>query len=246
VTPSTNLAVPERVLVVSAHPDDAEFGCAATIAKWTSGGAVATYILVTDGSRGTWKDDVHPFELALLRESEQKQACSILGVSSVQFLRYRDGEVEASSVLRRELATWIRHLRPEVVITHDPWKRYSLHPDHRAVGRSVCDAIVEARDPGYLRELAAAGLGPHRPAELLLWDADEINHIEEITDECFDAKIQALFAHQSQFESTMRFDDPRSKEALEFRDSMRSVASDHGELAGFFLGEGFRRIDPSR
>lgn len=244
--PSSNLPTPARVLVVAAHPDDAEFGCAATIAKWTGSGTTATYVVVTDGSKGTWRADVHPFELALRREEEQRNACSILGAATVHFLRYRDGEVEGVSRIRSELATWIRHLRPNVVITHDPWKRYSLHPDHREVGRSVCDAVVFARDHAYLPELGVAGLGPHRPAEILLWETDEPDHVEEITEELVDLKIEALLAHQSQFESTMGFEDRDGEAAARFRESIESLAAAHGEAAGFPLGEAFRRLDPSR
>lgn len=246
MTPTSNLPVPGRALVVAAHPDDAEFGCAATVAKWASAGASVTYIVVTDGSKGTWRDEVHPFELALRREAEQKKACAILGVHAVHFLRHRDGEAGAVPGLASELATWIRHLKPDVVLTHDPWKRYLLHPDHRATGVSVCDAVVAARDPAYLRELGMAGLGPHRPAELLLWEADEADHVEEISERHFELKIEALLAHESQFQSTMRFEGHDPADVGRFRESIRRFASKDGESAGFALGEAYRRLDPSR
>ncbi len=242
---SSNIPTPKRVLVIAAHPDDAEFGCAATIAKWTSNGASAAYIVVTDGSKGTWDANIHPFELAIRREEEQRKACAVLGVEEVHFLRHRDGEVTATPDLRRELATWIRALKPDVVITHDPWKQYALHPDHREVGRLVCDAVVAARDPLYLAELTRAGVGSHRPSELLLWEPDRANHIEEVTDKFLDLKIEALLQHESQFESTMGFRERNPQNEAAFRQRILERAIADGKEAGFSMGEAFRRIDPA-
>lgn len=241
---TSNLETPKRVLVIPAHPDDAEFGCAATVAKWAQAGASVTYLVVTDGSKGTWNPEVHPFELALRRESEQARACAVLGVESVRFCRHRDGNVISTDALVREVATWIRSLKPDVVLTHDPWAPYILHSDHREVGRSVCDAVVAARDPLYLEELAAAGVPHHRPSELLLWDAGDANHVEEIAAEHLDKKIEALLVHKSQFESTMRIEDPNGPEVEHFADRIRRLAREHGSFGGFALGEAFRRLDP--
>ncbi len=244
MTPTVNLHPPRLALVVAAHPDDSEFGCAGTVCKWTSVGGRAVYVVVTDGSKGTWREDVHPLELALKREGEQKKACEVLGAEAVHFLRYRDGELRAGERLIVQIAIWIRHLEPDVVLTHDPWRRYMLHPDHREVGRAVVEAVVAARDPGYLTELSLAGLAPHRPSDLLLWDADDPDHVEEISHEQFSIKVEALMAHESQFESTMGFSNPDGEEAKRFVEKLRAVASRHGALAGFELGEAFKRLDP--
>jgi LmbE family N-acetylglucosaminyl deacetylase len=237
---------PTKALVVCAHPDDAEFGCAGTIAKWAEEGTEAVYVVATDGSKGSWKSDTHPLELALRREDEQRKACQLLGASEVHFLRHPDGAANYARSLVSEIAAWIRRFRPDVVLSHDPWKHYILHPDHRAVGFAVCDAVVSAREHGFARELGIAGVGPHRPQELLLWDAEEPNHVETFENRHFETKIKALFAHASQFESTMRFDRPDDEEAARFVEKLRTWAAEAGALVGAPLGESFRRVDPSR
>ncbi|MER3396653.1 MAG: PIG-L family deacetylase [Acidimicrobiia bacterium] len=242
---TSNIELPRRVLVVPAHPDDAEFGCAATVAKWTANGASVTYVVITDGSKGTWRLDIHPFDLALRREEEQRHACDVLGIDKVYFSRHRDGNVVSTDGLVREVATWIRSLRPDVILTHDPWAHNVLHPDHREVGRSVCDAVVAARDPRFLEELAVAGVLHHRPKALLLWDAGDPNHIEEISVEHLDKKIEALLAHKSQFQSTMHIQDPDGPDVERFAERIRRTAREHGSLGGFALGEAFRFVDPA-
>lgn len=243
---TADLAVPERVLVVPAHPDDAEFGCGATVAKWTRSGARVAYLVVTDGSKGTWDPDVEPAELVLRRQAEQRKACEILGVEEVYFLRHPDGEADAATGLVREIAAWIRKLQPEVVLTHDPWKHYLLHPDHRATGKAVCDAIVVARDHGFGPELFTAGLAPHRPSELLLWEAEQPDHVETFDETALEAKLEALFAHASQLESTMRVESRTDPAVARFISKIRGWAEEAGAMVGAPLGESFKRVDPTR
>jgi len=118
----------------------------------------------------------------------------------VVFLGAVDGELDNDRPTRSELARWIRVLRPDVLLGHDPWKRYRLHPDHRAAGFLVCDALVAARDPHFFPE---HGVAHHRPDALLLFEADEPDHTESVEARHVDAKIAALESHRSQHESTM-------------------------------------------
>jgi LmbE family N-acetylglucosaminyl deacetylase len=128
-------------------------------------------------------------------------------------------------------------VRPDVVLGHDPWKRYRLHPDHRAAGFLTCDGIVAARDPHFFPE---QGLAAHRPSALLLWEADEVNHIEDVSG-FVDAKLTALEAHASQFESTMRAVDESGMAA--FRERMRQRLAEHGARVGVGAGEAFAAVN---
>jgi LmbE family N-acetylglucosaminyl deacetylase len=197
-----DLAVPAVALAVGAHPDDVEFGCGATLAKWAAAGCLVHHVVCTDGSKGTWDADADTAELARQREVEQREAARRLAgdrAGEVRFLRHVDGELRADHDSVAEVVRAIRELRPTVVLGHDPWKRYRLHPDHRAAGTIVCDAIVAARDPHFLRHI---GPSHHRPDALLLWEADEAHHVEDVFG-WVEAKLDALHAHASQFESTM-------------------------------------------
>ncbi|WP_376796960.1 PIG-L deacetylase family protein, partial [Thermogemmatispora sp.] len=152
----------QRILVVQAHPDDAEHLCGGTIALLAREGKEVHYLLVTRGDKGS--DDPHlpPEHLARIREQEQREAASVLGVQTVTFLEgYSDGEVEPCLQLRREIALVIRQLRPDVVFTFDPWKKDEVHPDHRAVGICTVDAIACARGLWYYPEQLQDGITPH-------------------------------------------------------------------------------------
>ncbi len=249
--PTRDLAVPARALAIGAHPDDIEFGCGATLAKWAAAGCAVFLLICTDGSKGTWDPSEDPARLVARRQSEQRAAARALGAADdVTFLGWPDGELEAGIRQRFEVAAWIRRRRPEVVLGHDPWKRYRLHPDHRNAGWLVTDAIVAARDPLFFPELDAPC---HRPQTLLLFEADEINHVEHI-DTSVENKLAALLEHRSQFRSTMGissagrlsgadsspYDD---REMEEFRDRVRRRLAEHGALAGVPLGEAFHRVE---
>jgi LmbE family N-acetylglucosaminyl deacetylase len=140
---------------------------------------------------------------------------------------------------RWELASWIRRLRPEVLLGHDPWKRYRLHPDHRAAGFLVTDGVVAARDPHFFPELGAP---PHRPTTLLLWEADEPDHVEDIGAHLH-TKLAALLCHRTQYRSTMQVDDPDAGDQIErFRKRVADRAAEHGAPAGVDYGERFKVI----
>jgi len=233
---SVDLDVPGSALAIGAHPDDVEFGAGGTLAKWADAGCRIHHLVLTDGSKGTWDADADTDALVARRRVEQEEASLRLGGAgrgSVRFLGRVDGELVADVEARSAVARVIREVRPDVVLAHDPWKRYRLHPDHRAAGLLACDAIVAARDPHFHRE---HGLAHHRPGALLLWEADEPNHLEDISGH-IDVKLAALEAHVSQFESTMK---ASSAEDLEvFRDRIRTRASDIGRPLGVAAAEAF-------
>jgi len=243
----TNLPVPARALAVGAHPDDIEFGCGATLAKWAAAGCRVALLVCTDGSKGTWDAKTDPAELVVTRRAEQQAAAARLhATAEVVFLGWPDGELEAGPRQRWEVVAWIRRLRPEVILGHDPWRRYRLHPDHRNAGWLVTDGIVAARDPLFLPELDAP---PHRPSCLLLFEADEANHVEDVRG-YGDMKVAALLEHRSQHRSTMGISDAAGPggadddpEIAEFRRRVGDRLAEHGALAGLAAGEAFHRID---
>jgi LmbE family N-acetylglucosaminyl deacetylase len=200
---------PRRVMAIGAHPDDVEFGAGATIFNWTSNGTEATFVVVTDGSKGSWDPEIDRAALVERRMREQRRAAEILGATRVEWLEQTDGELQHSPELREEIARLIRVHRPDVVLTHDPWQRYQLHPDHRTTGLLAIDAVVAAREPLFY---PGQGLEPHRPSTVLLWSADEPDHAESVDSRAFTAKVEALLCHASQSETTMG-DTARSAEA---------------------------------
>src|SRR5262245_1337663 len=166
---TVDLAVPARVLAIGAHPDDIEFGCGATLAKWSAAGSEVWLFVLTDGSKGSWDRSADPAELANTRVNEQVAAARRLGAAKVLHAGFVDGELYNGRGERERVVGVIRRARPTVLLTHDPWKRYQLHPDHRAAGFLVLDSIVAARDPHFFPQDA---LDPHRPTEVLLFEAE--------------------------------------------------------------------------
>ncbi|TML38416.1 MAG: PIG-L family deacetylase [Actinobacteria bacterium] len=235
-----DLPVPSRALALGAHPDDIEFGCGATLAKWASLACEVHHVVCTDGSKGSWDPDEDTARLVAIRQDEQRAAARALGAKGeVVFLGWTDGELEAGQLQRAQVAYWIRRLRPDVVLGHDPWRRYRLHPDHRSAGFLATDGIVAARDPHFFPEQSAA---PHRPSALLLWEADEPDHVESV--EGFaEAKLDALLQHRSQLRSTMLIDDPEAtEEVAAFRGRVLDRLGEHGALAGLVQGEAFKAL----
>lgn len=189
-----------RAMAIFAHPDDAEFICSGTIARLAEAGYRVQYVLATSGDKGSDHPTATPEELAATREAEQRAAAEILGVAEVTFLRHHDGEVEVNIPFRRELALEIRKGRPDLVLTFDPWQRYQIHPDHRAVGQTALDAVAAARDHMYYPEQLTGGLKEHRAHNVLLFATDEPNYWVDITP-TIEKKIAALLAHTSQIRS---------------------------------------------
>jgi LmbE family N-acetylglucosaminyl deacetylase len=235
-----NLATPAVALAIAAHPDDVEFGCGATLAKWAAAGCRVHHLVCTDGSKGSWDPGDDVARLVAVRRDEQRAAARALGATGeVVFLGWTDGELEAGLRQRWEVAYWIRRLRPEVVLGHDPWRRYRLHPDHRNAGFLATDGIVAARDPHFFPEQQVE---PHRPKALLLWEADEPDHFEDVTDHV-DVKLAALLEHRSQFRSTMRIDDPGAEDEVgRFRRRITERAATVGRQVGVRYAEAFKLL----
>ncbi len=194
----------KRVLIVLAHPDDPEFFCGGTVAKWAAAGCSVTYCLLTRGDKGA-DDNAHtPAEIGTMRETEQRAAAQILGVEQVIFLDHPDGYLEPSIELRRDIVRIIRTVRPEIVLTCDPTNffpsnRHINHADHRAAGEATLDAVYPAtRSALYFPELLEEeNLQPHKVHDVFVAGAQHPNIVVDVT-EYMDAKLQALRQHKSQ------------------------------------------------
>jgi LmbE family N-acetylglucosaminyl deacetylase len=243
VAVQVDLPTPVSALAIGAHPDDVEFGCGATLAKWAAAGCVVHHLVCTDGSKGTWDPHQDLTDLVAQRRDEQRAAAKALGATGeVVFLGWPDGELASGLPQRGQVAYWIRRLQPEVVLGHDPWKRYRLHPDHRHAGFLTVDAVVAARDPHFFPD---QDVPHHRPSTLLLFEADEPDHVEQVDDEAVARKLAALEAHRSQLLSTMSVDlDSADGEAqlAGFRGRVHDRLVTHGLIAGVDRGEAFKLI----
>jgi LmbE family N-acetylglucosaminyl deacetylase len=241
---SLNLPTPAVALAIGAHPDDVEFGCGATLAKWAKAGCVVHHLICTDGAKGSWDPTADVAELVVTRQGEQRAAARALGATGeCVFLGWPDGELESGLRQRWEVAYWIRRLQPTVVLGHDPWKRYRLHPDHRHAGLLAVEGVVAARDPHFFPEQA---LPHHRPRALLLFEADEADHVEDVAGYA-DAKLGALHSHTSQLLSTMHIDPSAGAAEADvqrqaFDDRTRAKLARHGALEGVAEGEAFKLI----
>ncbi|MFQ5721293.1 MAG: PIG-L deacetylase family protein [Candidatus Aminicenantales bacterium] len=224
------------ILVITPHPDDAEFGAAGTVARLTSQGKTVIYIVCTNGDKGTDSLQLKPEELAKIREKEQLEAAKVLGVKDVIFLRHSDQSLEDTPQFRKEIVSYIRFYRPEIVITADPYRRYVWHRDHRIVGRVVLDAVFPyARDIWAYPDLLQKGLKPHKVREIWLWASEErdINFRSDITP-TFDLKLKALGCHKSQIK------EPFSTEMERW---LCQRARDMAGEEKFKLAEAFHRVE---
>lgn len=204
--------VPESALVIVAHPDDIEFTCAGTLARWARAGARLCYVLCTSGEVGIADPGMTKARATEIREAEQRQAAEIVGAKDVVFLRHPDGMLTPTIELRKKIVREIRRFRPEIVISGDPtivWagEDYINHPDHRAAAMAALDATFPAAgQPNLFEELEEEGLTAHKPRKVYVtgWSQDEL--YVNIT-ETIDIKIAALRAHKSQ----MRDWDPEPR-----------------------------------
>ena len=231
--------VPERVLVVFAHPDDVDFGAAGTVARWTDAGAEVTYCVATDGDAGGSDPLISRDDMRATRHREQEEAAAEVGVKDVVWLGYPDGLVEASIDLRRDITRVIRQVRPLRVLSPSPermWERiFASHPDHLAVGEAaICAVYPDARNPFAFPELAAAGLEAHTVPEVWLMASPEPDVFVDVTEQ-LDRKLAALRRHVSQ-----SVDRDGQLESM-----LRGFLSEYGRRAGWVdgrLAEAFRRI----
>jgi LmbE family N-acetylglucosaminyl deacetylase len=228
---------PTSALVVTPHPDDAEGGCGATMAKWIAeSGTHVVVLMSTNGNKGTGDRAMTPDRLAATREAEQREASRMLGVDEVVFLRYGDGELEDTVKYRGEVVREIRRHKPEVVFCIDPYRVTShTHRDHRKSGQVALDAAYSYAW-SYLDypEQFAGGLEPHRVREALLWGSERPDTFIEVTEEQVRMKAESLLAHASQM-------GPRTPEIRLERFTVG--ARNQGERIGVELAEGFRRIE---
>lgn len=195
---------PKVGLVISAHPDDSEFGAAGTVYTWVQKGWEFYYVICTDGSKGSEDPDMTADVLVPLRQKEQKAAAAVLGVKEVFFLNYVDGDLAYTKDFTRDIVRLIRRLKPHAVFSHDPNQivrdMFINHPDHRAAGTVVLDAVYPlARNRPSFPELLDEGLEPYSAKEVYLWTASDTNFDVDITD-ALDKKFEALACHESQIE----------------------------------------------
>ncbi len=229
----------KTILAVGAHPDDNDFGFGATVAKATKAGAKVIYLLATTGQRGSSNKRLTPEGLSKIRSGEQEKAAKILGVKSVHFLDYNDGELVPNIQLKEQVVRFIRQYKPDIVFTSDPsrfyFKGYGFvnHSDHRAIGEATLDAVYPlARDLLSFPEHGKIGLKPHKVEELLMpsFLPEDANYFVDVAN-TFETKIKALSCHKSQIKSVK-----------ELRKRMKSRAIEIGKKAGFKFAEAFVRL----
>ena len=220
--------------MVVAHPDDAEFGCGGSVARWVKEGKEVTYVILTNGDKGSGDRSMTSERLAKIREEEQRNAALTLGVQRVQFLGHPDGELEDTREVRRDVTAEIRRWRPDLLVTQNPYRTtnlYASHRDHRIAAGVALDCVYPlARDHLSFPELLAQGLEPHKVREVYLmwWENPEV--VVDISD-TMDLKLKALACHASQM------DDFPSVEAR-----VRERSAQLGKVKGFAYAETFNRI----
>jgi LmbE family N-acetylglucosaminyl deacetylase len=221
-----------RVLAFGAHPDDVELQAGGTLAGWAARGAHVEMACFTAGEKGSADPAADPATLARVRRAEATAAARALGAKGpVHFLGAVDGELEVTMALRLAVARLVRTVRPDVVLGHDPWRRWLLHPDHRAAGLLTVDGVVAAREPLYAPALAAEGLAAHRPHTVLLFGTDAPDELVDVT-AAIDAKLASLRVHASQLP------DPADTERR-----VRTWNAAIGAGAGLHYAEAFHTLD---
>jgi len=228
-------ATPQRVLVVTPHPDDAEIWCGGTIARWIKEGAQVHYLLCTDGGKGSDRPGITSEELAATREQEQLEAARILGVKAVEMLRRPDGALEDTPDFRKEIVRQVRLVRPDVVLTTEPYRmNLSWHRDHRITGQVTTDAVFPyARDHLHFMELwREEGLEPHKTGTILFWGTERPDTFIDIAD-TLEQKIASVKAHRSQM---------ADRSEAEIAGFVKERAQEAGAQNGCQYAEAFRQV----
>ena len=223
----------DRVLVVTAHPDDSEFGAGGTVARLVKEGREVTYVIVTNGSKGSSDRAMAPERLVAVRADEQRAAARVLGVARVEFLGYPDCEVEDTRALRLDVSRQIRRWKPDLVICQSPNRTYNLgasHRDHRTVGGVVLDCVYPlARDHLAFPELLPE-YEPHKTREVYVMQWENPQLVADISD-LMDLKLKALACHASQF-----------KDFAQVEKRVRERSAELGLAKSFAYAEAFDRI----
>ncbi len=220
------------VLVIMPHPDDAEFACAGTLARWVKG-QECCLCAAYQWNKGTSDRSLTPQKLSAIRQDEQREAARVLGVSEVVYLGYPDQGLEDSPGLRKDIVRQIRIYRPDIVVTLDPYRKYVWHRDHRIAGQVVLDAVFPyARDHLAYTDMLAEGLEPHKVKEMYFTASEDVNVRLDITD-TFDIKMSALACHRSQV----------GERIAELRDGLFLRAEDAAQGTPYKLAEAFHYVD---
>ena len=228
--------VPSRALIVCAHPDDAEIGVGATVAKWTGQGCEITYVVCTTGSGGSNDLSMTAERLVLLRGQEQHDSAGALGVKEVVMLTHPDGSLEDTYEFRGEVVRAIRKYRPHTVFTHDPYRMSGFqHRDHRMCGIVTMDAVYPfARDHLHFPEqIKSEGLLPHKVRHLMMWGSDRPDVVVDVTD-TIEQQIEALSRHTSQVGGLA----PEGRLGARMRERAEATA----DGLPFRYGQAFRRL----
>lgn len=235
---------PERALVVTPHPDDAEMWAGGAIAKWVRAGAEVHYVLCTDGSKGSDNPELDSTELAAIRSREQLAAAEILGITNLVMLGRTDGELEDTADFRKDLVRQIRLVKPDVVLTAEPYRRnMQWHRDYRIAGQVALDAVFPyARDHLHFGDLFTnEGIEPHKTAAIMFWGSENPNTFVDISGN-FDTKVEAVLAHRTQA------GDRTNDEVRAFIRAHAQAAATAGnssaeeDVSGLTLAEAFRRV----
>lgn len=229
----------QTILAIGAHPDDVDFGCSATLAKFARSGSNIYILVCTNGARGSRKNRIHQHELIKNRQAEQQAAAKLISAKEVLFLDHEDGNLIADINFKEEIVKLIRKLKPDLVITHDPSWFYQIredysfinHNDHRETGIATLDALYPlARDLASFPQHEAEGLSPHVVQDVLLYGTTSPNYFVDI-DQTLDIKLAAVKSHISQT------DDPNQTEEW-----VKKRAADTGKMCGYKLAEGFMKL----
>lgn len=228
----------QTILLVAAHPDDAEFSSAGTVAKWTSEGRRVIYVLCTNGDKGSHDPEMTSERLVGIREREQRAAAAVLGVSEVVFLGHPDGGLEDTYEFRGEIVRAIRRFKPDRVLTsnpHNPMRPFINHRDHRMAGRVTLDAVYPyCRDRLHYPEHLREGLEPHRVEEVYLWGSEDPDVIFDVSP-YFELKLRAIRCHESQV-------GHREQGDMDFGERMRRMSQETGKRHGVPMAETFKRV----
>ena len=231
----------ERILVVTAHPDDVDFGAAGSVARWTDAGIEVSYCICTSGEAGGFDDSIPRPTMAEIRQAEQRAAAKVVGVTDLTFLGHADGRLVSTIELRRDISRVIRQVRPQRVVGQSPERNfqriYASHPDHLAAGDATLAAVYpDSRNPFAHPELLDEGFEPWAVAELYLMTPNVSDTFVEITD-TLERKLEALRCHASQLP------DPGGLDGL-----IRGWTAGNAQTAGMPEGayaEAFLRVETS-